>query len=253
MAGVTQADFSALGDSKTSLTVVAVRNASELPLRLGLLIDTSGSQKSSSWYAEAMEKRQNFLLDVLKGPDDRAFTMSFSDSARSTEFLTRDQIPLARIDTQPRGGTALYDAVIFACDRFMKKDPNLTVRRVLVLLTDGEDDASRARLDEAVTAAQESGTVIFSLNTSESQNGVRGIRALRELSEKTGGELIALQSRGVKKTLAEVEEQVGSMYGVTFTSAVPDKTSRYHTFELKPVPGKKLQIRAPQGYYGTAE
>lgn len=252
VAGVTRADLLAFGDGNTPLTVVAIRNASELPLRLGLLIDTSGSQKSSSWYAEAMEKRQNLLLDVLKGPDDRGFIMSFSDGARSTEFLTRDQIPLARIDTQPRGGTALYDAVIFACDRFMKKDPNLTARRVLVLLTDGEDNASHARMDEAVIAAQRAGVVIFSLNTGE--NILRGTKILQTLSETTGGESINLQDRGVKKAFAEVEEQLGSMYGVTFAPGVSGDVSRYHTFEVKPVPGKKLlKIRAPRGYYGTGE
>src|SRR5271165_3436284 len=77
--GITQADLSVVGDEGGPLTVLAVRNASELPLRIGFLIDTSGSQKSSSRYAEAVEKRQDFLLDVLKGPDDRAFIMSFSD------------------------------------------------------------------------------------------------------------------------------------------------------------------------------
>lgn len=245
---ITQADFSAFGDAKIPLTVLAVRNASEVPLRLGLLIDTSGSQKSSARYAEAMEKRQNFLLDVLSGPDDRAFIMAFSGNARFTEFLPRDQIPLAHLDTQPRGGTALYDAIVFACNRFMKDDPGKPIRRVLVLLTDGEDNASHVGMDEAVAAAESPGVVIFSLDTNESQNAIRGPKVLQSLSTQTGGESINLQDRGVKKALAEVEDQIGNMYGLTFTLP-PGDAGRQHTFELKPLTGKKLKIRAPQGYY----
>ena len=249
VAGITPSDISVFEDSKTPLTVLAVRNASELRLRLGLLIDTSNSQRESSNYREAMQRKQDFLLDVLKNPEDRAFIMAFTDSARFTEFLTRDQIPLARIDTQPRGGTALYDAIVFACERFMKKDPVIAARRVLVLLTDGEDDASHVTRSEAVAAAQEAGVVIFSLSTGENQSEVRGTRVLQELSASTGGEFIDLQDRGVKKALAEVEEQLGGMYGVTFAPVTSGGTDHHHAFELKPLPGKKLKLRAPQEYY----
>jgi len=98
VAGITPADLLVSGDSNAPLTVLAVRNASDLPLRLGLLIDTSNSQRDSSKYAEAMQRKQDFLLDVLKGPDDRAFIMAFADSVKSSEFLTRDQIPQVRVD-----------------------------------------------------------------------------------------------------------------------------------------------------------
>jgi Ca-activated chloride channel homolog len=252
VAGITQADLLAFGDSNTPLTVLAVRNASELPLRLGLLIDTSGSQKDSSKYTEAMKERQDFLLDVLKGPDDRAFIMAFADSVKSSEFLTHDQIPQVRVDTQPGGGTALYDAVVFACNRIAKSDPDLPARRVLVLLTDGEDDASEATREIAIVAAQVAGVVIFSLDTSESQTSEKGAKAFKEFSSRTGGETIRLRGRGVKMGLAEVEDQIAGMYGVTF-SVPSGHAGRHRKFELKPLPDKKLNIRAPQGYYATSE
>ena len=103
VAGITPADLLVSGDSNAPLSVLGVRNASELPLRIGLLIDTSGSQRSSSRYDEMMQKKTDFILEVLKGPNDRAFIVAFTDSARFTEFLTRDQVPRARIDAEPRG------------------------------------------------------------------------------------------------------------------------------------------------------
>jgi hypothetical protein len=102
-------------------------------------------------------------------------------------------------------------------------------------------------MDEAAATAQRAGVAIFSLSTDDSQNGVRGAKVLQGFSARTGGEFINLQDRGVKKTLADVEEQIGSMFGLTFTS--PSGDAGRHSLELKPLPGKKLKIRAPQGYY----
>ncbi len=130
----------------------------------------------------------------------------------------------------------------------MKDDPGTPTRRVLVLLSDGEDDASEATRDVAVVAAQVARVAIFCVDTSENHNNERGIKALREFSSKTGGESIDLRKQGVKTALAEVEDQIGNMYGITFAAPSGD-ANRHHSFELKPVSGKKVRVRAPQGYY----
>jgi hypothetical protein len=119
---------------------------------------------------------------------------------------------------------------------------------VLVLLTDGEDDASEATRDVAVVAAQVARVTIFCLDTSENHDDPRGFKAMREFSSKTGGESIDLRKQGVKPALAEVEDQIVNMYGITFTTPSGD-TTRHHSFELKPASDKKFRVRAPQGYY----
>jgi hypothetical protein len=118
-----------------------------------------------------------------------------------------------------------------------------------LLLTDGDDDASKATRDVAVVAAQVAGVVIFSLDTSEGQTTEKGAKALRELSSKTGDEVIRLRGQGMKKSLAQVAEEIGSMYGITFAPVNSGGANRHHRFELKLLPGKKLKLRAPQGYY----
>jgi len=109
--GITQADLLILDDRKPPQSVVGFRKGNELPLRLGVLIDKSNSQRQNKLYRPGLEAASAFLNDALTGPDDKAFVVTFDTVPKATGFMDRNQLGALRIDSTPGGGTTLYDAV----------------------------------------------------------------------------------------------------------------------------------------------
>jgi Ca-activated chloride channel homolog len=134
VSGISPSELSIFDDKKVLQHVVALRTAKEMPLRLGLLIDNSNSQGSSSLYAPGVRAASHFLSQVVSGPDDRVFIVSFADKPQATSLMNRDEFLKFRVTLYPGGATALYDAVNFACAERMKTDLTRPARRVLVII-----------------------------------------------------------------------------------------------------------------------
>jgi len=166
-------ELSVLDNKTPAQSVVGVHPAGELPLRLGVLIDTSNSERKSSLYQPGVQGLSDLLNEVIKKPEDRAFIVSFSATPDVSPFMNRDELVKFKIDLTPGGGTAIHDAVYVACKERMQNDPTQPARRVLVVLSDGGDNLSHVTRDETIAAALESGTVIFTLSTSENPNEMR--------------------------------------------------------------------------------
>jgi len=254
VSSVTQADFSILDNKNPPQTVVAIQRANELPLRLGILIDTSNSEKQSHLYKPGMEATSNFVNYMLKRAEDRAFIETFNEVSHATNFLGGDELSKFKIDMTPGGGTALYDAVYVACIARMKIDTTHPARRVLVILSDGGENQSHRTQDEAVAAAQATGTVIFAVSTNEERDGYQDNGRLKELADKAGGyAFLNLYGGDLPKVFSTISEQVGGMYFLTYIPVDSDQPKKYHSIELKPISDKKLKLRAPKGYYVSAE
>jgi VWFA-related protein len=242
-------------------TVVAVSPADSVPLRLGVLIDTSGSEGIQPVYGPAALAALAFMRQQMTGAEDRAFLGVINEAPAVTRWLTKEQLGDWRIDLTPKGRTALFDAVLLACKR-MRLDPAPGVRRVLVLLTDGEDNISKAQLGKVISAAQAANTVIFAMQTTTpdqprifraesiySDAIILPNLALRELASKTGGEVLRLESsQTVADAFSTMGAQIGHMYVASFIPAEAERAGSFQKLKLKVTPRSDVNVRAPSGY-----
>jgi len=119
----------------------------------------------------------------------------------------------------------------------------------MVLLSDGEDDASLSRLDKAVETAQQTATMIFAINTRHNQETDRGAKNLRELATTTGGLLFDSRNKDMSKAFAEVEAQLHRIYSITFVLTATAHPVTYHSLELKLKTDSKMKVSATQRFY----
>ena len=258
VAGIAQADLLILDDKRPPQSVVGLRRGNELPLRLGVLIDKSHSQRLSKVYRPGLEAASAFLNRVVAGADDKAFVVTFDTVPRATGFMDRNQLAALKIDSTPSGGTTLYDAVQLASDQLTNADQALPARRVLVILSDGDDNQSHISLDTAIASAQRAMTVIFTVSTGwvESHTGIelRSDIALKHLAERTGGTaFLHLEAKNMPKVFADIQGQIDGMYAVTYIPAQSGQAGQYHEIELKAISNKHLRVRAPKGYYTAGQ
>ncbi|MGA7340288.1 MAG: VWA domain-containing protein, partial [Terracidiphilus sp.] len=226
----------------------------DLPVSIGLVIDNSGSmyRKRPSVNKSALD------LVLASNPQDEAFVVNFSDEAFIDCDFTADpnklRDGLAHIDS--RGGTALYDAVVASADKLVEdaKRP----KQVLVLITDGEDNASTLNLEQTIHRVQElSGPVIYSIGLlfgdEMSRAEVRHARrALEMLSEETGGMAFFPKSiEEVDQIAAEVARDIRSQYTLGYRSTKPTSVPGFRRIEVTAEAKGlgKLTVRTRTGYF----
>ncbi len=249
--GITSVDLSILDNGKPPQSIVAIQSANELPLRLGVLIDTSTSQSARRLYRPGVAAINDLLSQALNRPDDRAFIVNFSGTVQATGFMGKEELLKFKTNANPGGATAFFDAVYFSCKDRIEADPTQPARRVLVVLTDGGDNLSHVNHDEAITAALRAGAVIFLVSTSEQGPDLDNSR-LRKFGETTGGHtFLDLNAGEISKTFRSIQEQIGNMYVVSYVPQEPGKPGERRTLALKAASDKKLKFRAPKAYYSS--
>jgi Ca-activated chloride channel homolog len=256
--GITVEDIAVRDNKKAPQLMVGIRNRTELILRLGLVIDTSNSERTSSLYQMGIQAASDFLNQVLSRPDDRAFIEKFDVTPNATQFMTKVQISALKLDLHPAGPTALFDALRFAGDERMKDDSAQDSLRVIVLLSDGDDDQSRTSRKEAIASAQRAGTIIFCVSTSDDNSVGRGNPAgngvMKQLADETGGiAFLHLNRKDLPRVFATIKDQVDNMHLLSFVPADPDRSGQYRSLELAPSSKAKVRLRAPKGYYSPNE
>jgi len=150
----------------------------------------------------------------------------------------------------PGGGTAVYDALFWACkDRMGPRDWLKPARRIVVLISDEEDNLSHVTRHYAASEALNAGTVAFTINTNDSGLTTAGERVLEDIAETTGGESFARFGRkNLPKVFASIQESVDGMY---FLSYVPPDASKnaIHELEVKPARKEKFELSYPRKYF----
>ncbi len=249
-----QEDLTILDNKQPARSVISLKKGSDLPLRVGLLIDASNSQRRSALYKPAVLAGWDSLNQILKGVDDEVFVEKVTMEHEASDFMSAAQFKSYGLHAAPEGGTALYDGVGFACDSRMKTDEPRASRRVLVVLSDGDDDGSQISREAAIAKALEAGVVIFSVSTADDSSapyvhGPKGDSTLEHFAEETGGEAFPhLNRKKVEQTFSSISEAVNNMYFVTFEP--PDGSEKgLHRIELKTSGKNKVRFRAPKGYY----
>lgn len=243
-------DFQVLENGRPQVIKYFSRD-NDLPLTLGLMIDTSMSQ------ARVMESERSasfrFLDNVLR-PGDQAFIMKFDMDVTTPATLTADRDKLrqalAFVDTPTRselrnqrgGGTLLFDAVVMASKDVMMKQQG---RKALIVISDGGENGSDASLAETIDAAHRADTLIYSILF----GGSEGSGILRRLSRETGGGYFEPgRKTGIDGVFAVIQEELRGQYNIGYVSDVPVRVSGFRTLRL--TTGKKgLTVQAREKYW----
>lgn len=227
----------------------------DVPVALGIVIDNSGSMR------EKRDRVNDAALNLVRSsnPQDQVFIVNFNDEAFLDQQFTPDinqlQEGLEHVDS--RGGTALYDAVqgaskymIDSADMLKRKG---IVKKVLLVVTDGEDNESRSSLEEAIKYVQtENGPTIYTIGLLGQERERRAKRALEELAVQTGG--VAFFPRDLNEVDAiskAVARDIRNQYLIRYKSSKPQSEGGYRTVKVEAqAPGfKNLLVRTRTGYY----
>src|SRR5580704_17954336 len=226
----------------------------DIPVSMGILVDNSGSMRDK----RAAVNTSALNLVKASNPQDEAFIVNFSDEAFIDQDFTSDinklRDGLAHIDS--KGGTALYDAIVASADQLAKnaKRP----KQVLLIVTDGEDNASSLNLEQTIRRIQDlQGPVVYSIGLLFGDEGGgreahRAKRALQMLSNETGG--IAYFPRSlseVDQISAEVARDIRNQYTIGYHSTKPASQGGYRQVKVQASAPKhgKLSVRTRSGYY----
>jgi len=250
-----QSDFALLDDQKAPSHVNSFHQQINLPLRVGIVIDTSTSIHSRFKFEQ--QAATEFLLQVLKARSDRAFVMGFDVTPTVTQNWTND---LDGLETgvnrlSPGGGTALFDAVYTACrdkllDESRGQEP---VRKAIILLSDGDDNQSRVFLSEAIKMCQRSETIIYGISTNWTPSRGEGDKVMSQLAGDTGGQVFFPPSvEEVSTAFHSIEEELRSQYALTYTPADFKTDGSFRTIYLYSN-DRRYQVRARKGYFAPRQ
>jgi VWFA-related protein len=259
--GLGKDDFSLSEDGRQQ-TIRYFAHESDLPLTLGLMVDTSGSQLKVLDQERGASLR--FLDRVFRENKDHVFIMQFDTSVQLRQPLTGSikklDDAMAYVDGETRrqirlqggAGTLLYDAVVRASDEVMKKQ---TGRKGLIVLSDGVDFGSEASLEDSVEAAQRADTLIYSILYADP--GAYGIfggdhdgrRVLQRMSEDSGGSFFEVSKKQtVDNMFAILEEELRNQYSLGYVSDKPVTLSEFRAIQLT-AKQKGLQVQARRRYW----
>ncbi|REJ74615.1 MAG: VWA domain-containing protein [Acidobacteria bacterium] len=218
----------------------------DLPITVGITIDTSGSMTRS--LGEARRAAVEFLERVVT-PRDRSFAVGFADRPRLIMPRTSDVVAVSRAlaGVRANGNTALYDAVVTSLYYFR----GVRGRRALILLSDGEDTASSIDYKDAREYAQRSGVAIYSIGLDIGRLQIDVRNKLGELAQDTGGRSFFISSADeLRSVYGEIERELRSQYLLAYASDRPGEGGDFRTVEVKMVgPGRGLRARTISGYY----
>lgn len=266
---LTKTDFDIAEDGKPQ-TIKYFTAESNLPLTLGIMIDSSGSQRN----VIDMEKEVGgaFLRQILTDKDE-AYVISFDITVDLLQDFTRDthrlQAALNKakvnvdytsggipgmgggpVPTQNAPGTLLYDAVYLSAHDMLAKEVG---RKAMILLTDGEDEGSRLKIQDAIEAAQKADAIVYVLLCADrgfyGGFGYSGEGEMKKLTEQTGGRVINVGNKfdKLREAFDQIAAELRSQYNIGYAPTNEKEDGTYRKIEIKNKEGYKIQSRA--GYY----
>lgn len=249
-----QSDFEILDDRKPPEKILSFRSETDLPLEIGLLIDTSQSVRERFQFEQ--QAALEFLNQVLRPEYDQAFVMGFSMYSEITQDLTADneRLSVGIHKLRPGNLTAMYDALYHACrDKLMRQAQKEPVRRIIILLSDGDDNTSSVTRERAIEMAQRAEVSVYTISTSLNRSGKRGQKNLERIANATGGRsYIPIQITELTNSFAAIQEELRSQYAVSYKPAAFRLDGHYRTIDIQARAKKDLRIRSRKGYRSTA-
>lgn len=246
----------------------------DLPLTIGLLVDTSVSQQNIIDVERSASYQ--FFSSILRHKKDLAFLMSFDINSELLQDLTDSSKLLARgledlaveggsggihpgpVPTSGRSpGTVLHDAVYLACNEMLRPQVG---RKAIVIISDGNDWGSKLDLEDAIEAAHRSDVVIYAIRYFDRRfyyqaggfGGGGGEGTLKKLARETGGSMFEVsKKRPLKAIFDQIQEEMRNQYSIGFTPNHPPDDREFHKIELK-AKYKQYEVQARKGYYADS-
>jgi len=249
-----QSDFKLYEDDKPQ-RIERVNLDSDLPLHIALLMDQSNTVLDQL----KLEKDSaiEFLNKTLKRGKDKAMVIGFDTEVWKLQDFTDDveklSEPIRRI--RAGGSTSVFDA-LFQATQFLSKQPS---RKMIVLISDGQDNSSRKTFDEALLTAQRSEVVIYAINPnipgstsgSDPKERDKGDKALRQLSEDTGGHAFFPKKLDDLETgFQSIGEEMRSQYSMIYSPSNKERDGTFRKYRIVPV-NKNYRVTMPKGYWAS--
>jgi VWFA-related protein len=217
---------------------------------VGLLVDASNSVRDRFKFEQ--EAAIEFLNAIIRPGYDKAFVVGFDSTPEVTQDFTDNTENLAAGVRMLRagGGTAMYDALYFACrDKLLKQEQTGSVRRAIILLSDGEDNSSHVSREEAIEMAERADAIVYTISTNISGTKGKGDKVLERIAEATGGRaFFPFQMRDVSDAFLSIQEELRSQYALAYKPANFVADGRYRTIEIL-AQDRNLKVRTRKGYY----
>ncbi|MBM3758620.1 MAG: VWA domain-containing protein [Acidobacteria bacterium] len=224
---------------------------SNLPLRLGILIDASNSVRDRLKFQQ--EAAVEFINSVIRPKEDRAIIVSFDNQVELRADLTGDVDKLANTIREMRagGGTALFDAIYYACkDKLMQDQPLFKFRRAMVILSDGDDTQSLMTREQAIEMALKADVVIYTISTNITRIESEGDKILKHMSERTGGmTFFPFKASDLSQSFENIANELRSQYNILYRPEPIKTDGQWHPVQIRVKGRKDLIVRARPGYY----
>ncbi len=238
-------------ENKKPQQILEFTAETNLPLRLAILIDTSNSIRERFRFQQ--EAATRFIQSVVRPKQDKATVVSFDTAAELVIDLTDnvDDLAKAVMGLRPGGGTAMYDAIFFACrDKLMLDQPRYKFRRAMVVLSDGDDNQSRYTREQALEMAQKADVVIYSISTNISRQPTEGDRIMKYFAKETGGlSFFPFKAEDLSQSFENIANELRHQYNVLYRPEPLKTDGLYHPVDISVKGRKDLVVRARRGYY----
>jgi VWFA-related protein len=238
-------------ENKKPQTILEFAAKSDLPLRLGILIDTSNSIRERFRFEQ--EAAIGFVNSVVHPHVDKAMVVSFDTLAQLQSDLVDDPERVANAirALRPGGGTSLYDAIYFACrDKLGQDQPKHDFRRAIVILSDGDDNQSRYTRDQALERAQKDDVVVYAISTNISRIESDGDKVLKYFTQETGGSAyFPFKVEDMAQNFENIANELRHQYNISYRPEPLATDGLFHPVQLRVKGRKDLVVRVRNGYY----
>ena len=244
-----RADFHLFEDNRPQ-TITNFSRETDLPLTVALLIDTSTSIRDKFKFEQ--EAATDFLVHTLRPGKDKALLITFDSAIELVQDFTDDTELLRKAlhQIRPGGGTKLLDSIFLACQEKMKAESG---RKIMILISDGDDNLSLETLNSTLEMAQKSDVSIYTISTNSS--GFFGITApksdklLKRLAEETGGRaFFPFKAEDLSQSFQDIGIELRSQYSLAYRSSNTRRDGSFRAIRIE-TDRKNLKVKARKGYY----
>ena len=226
---------------------------SDLPLRLGILIDTSNSIRGRFKFEQ--EAAIEFINNVVRTNQDKAMVVGFDTKAELIADLITDteRLTTAIRNLRPGGGTAFYDAVYFACrDKLSQDQPKHKFRRSIIVVTDGDDNQSTYTRDQALEMAQKADVVIYTISTNDTKIESDGDKVMKYFAAETGGRaFFPFHVEDLEQSFENIANELRHQYNLAYRPEPLKTDGLFHPVEVRVKGRKDLVVHVRKGYYAS--
>ena len=249
-----QEDVQIQDNSRPVTQIRSFSSQTDLPLQVALLVDASNSVRDRFKFEQ--EAAIEFLNQIIRPNYDKAFVVGFDATPEVTQDFTDSSEALAKgvRSLRPGGGTAMYDAIYFACrDKLLKAQRTGPLRRAVILLSDGDDNLSHVSREEAIEMAERAEVIVYSISTNVSGSKGKGDKVLERISEATGGRaFFPFKVQDVADAFTEIQDELRSQYALSYRPPELRADGSYHPIQITALNPKNLRVRSRRGYYAPS-